>query len=113
LIQLDLDKLKEQFNAHQVQYDHKKFLPSGISPMEAMAHHREFGATNCLQPLNNELIQHLQEALGGEELLRFVDSEFAAHCESVYDSLGSPLVTFINAWEIFSEMLPNVFEDTN
>jgi len=113
LIQLDLNKLKEQFNAHRVRYDHKKFLPSGISPMEAMARHQEFGATDCLVPVNIELIQHLKEALGGEELLRFVDTEFAAHCESVYDSLGSPLVTFVNAWEVFSEMLPHVFEDTD
>lgn len=47
--------------------------------------YREYGGINCLQPVNTELVDQLMDALGGEDLIRFVSVDFDRRvCEVIY-----------------------------
>ncbi|KIJ37886.1 hypothetical protein M422DRAFT_259500 [Sphaerobolus stellatus SS14] len=89
LIQENLDELKEEFNTHRVCYDAKKANPS----------------------VNVNVFYELKKLLGGEELIHFVSEEFSTYCENVFQQLDVEEVTFQNAWDVFMQMLPLVFED--
>lgn len=78
-----------------------------------MARYEDFGAEYCLQLVDINIIKEIKQKLGGEELLQFVNKDVALHCEAMYCALGSPGVTLNNAWHVFSDMLPLVFEDVN
>jgi hypothetical protein len=108
LIQQELDELKERFNCHKTRYDSTKQLPSGVSPDVAYSLYEEYGAQNCLQPVDPDVVQNLMDAIGGEDLIRFVSVEYAARAQEVFDSLEVPKITFHNVWEIFQKMLPYV-----
>ena len=43
--------------------------------------------------------------MGGDDILSFVDRDFAAQAEIAYDSLGVADLNFNNVWDIFSKML--------
>jgi hypothetical protein len=67
----------------------------------------------CLLPLSEEqlaIVQEIMEELEYEgvkckDLMAFSSTEFAAHAQSVYLSLGVQQLTFENVWHIFQDML--------
>ena len=79
-----------------------------MSPNVAMALHAEHGGQNCLQAVPREAVQALMDQLGGDELLRFVDREYALKAQAVYDSLDIDELTSTNIWYIFQAMLPHM-----
>ena len=81
-------------------------MPSGVSPNVAMSLHEDYGAENCLQPVDHSVVGNLMEEIGGEDLIRFVDSEYSATAQSIFDNLGFTVLTFENVWQVFSAMLP-------
>ncbi|KIJ41027.1 hypothetical protein M422DRAFT_172686 [Sphaerobolus stellatus SS14] len=112
LIQEKLDELKEEFNTHKICYDSKKVLPSGVSPNVAMALYEDWPHVEyCLQPVDVNLIRKLKELIGGKDLVRFVSEGFATHCEGIFENLGFSEITFQNVWNVFSQMLPLLFEE--
>ncbi|KIJ05969.1 hypothetical protein PAXINDRAFT_20810 [Paxillus involutus ATCC 200175] len=106
LIQQELDQLMDHFNNHVVRRDKKKKLPSGVSPNVAFALHDQYGGENCLQKVDRAVVKHLMEDIGGEDLIRFLDIGYAAHAQTVYDSLNFTSLTLQNVWAVFSAMLP-------
>ncbi|KAG1748682.1 hypothetical protein EDB19DRAFT_1905026 [Suillus lakei] len=106
LIQQELDKLKNRLNTHTVQFDRNKILPSGVSPNVAMALHKDYHVEDCLQSVDRDIVKNLMAEIGGEDLIRFVDTEYSAHAQSIFDDLGFIGLTFQNVWQIFSAMLP-------
>jgi hypothetical protein len=108
LIQQELDEFKARFNCHKIRYDSTKHLPSGVSPDVAYSLFEDYGAQNCLQPVDPEVVQNLMGEIGGEDVIRFVSVAYAARAQEVFDSLGMPKITFENVWEIFQKMLPYV-----
>ncbi|KAG1859675.1 hypothetical protein F4604DRAFT_1588966 [Suillus subluteus] len=106
LIQQELDKLKHRLNTHTVQYDHDKLLPLGVSPNIAMSLHEDYDAENCLQLVDRDVVKNLMEEIGGENLIHFVDSEYSAAAQLIFDDLGFTFLTFKNVWPMFSVMLP-------
>ncbi|KAJ8579873.1 hypothetical protein M405DRAFT_869891 [Rhizopogon salebrosus TDB-379] len=108
LIQQELDKLKHRLNTHTVRYDRDKLLPSGVSPNIAMSLHEDYNAENCLQLVDRDVIKNLMEEIAGEDLIRFVDSEYSAAACLIFDNLGFTVLTFENVWQVFSAMLPLV-----
>jgi hypothetical protein len=108
LIQQELDELKACFNCHKTCYDSTKQLPSGVLPDVTYALYEEYGAQNCLQSVDCDVVQKLMDAIGGEDLIRFVSVEYSAHAQEVFDSLEVPKIMFHNVWEIFQKMLSHV-----
>ncbi|KAF8572786.1 hypothetical protein K439DRAFT_1665947 [Ramaria rubella] len=56
LVQSELDNLRDRFNNHPVRFDKKKVLPSGVSPNVAYALHSDYGAINCIQAVNIDVV---------------------------------------------------------
>ena len=108
LIQQELDELKARFNCHKIRYDSAKQLPSGVSPDVAYALYEEYGAQNCLQPVDPDVVQSLMDEIRGEDVIQFVSTAYAARAQEIFDSLNVPKITFENVWEIFQKMLPYV-----
>ncbi len=90
-----------------VRYDKEKKLPSGTAPNVAYSLHAQYGIENYLQPVDRNTIRELKEALGGEDLIRFVSVEYARRAEDIFGSLGVKL-TFDTVWMIFQMMQPLV-----
>jgi hypothetical protein len=89
--------------------DKTKIHPSGVSPNVAMSlHSTKYGAENCLQEVPKETVKEMLENLDGESLLAFVDDEYAAKAQQVYNSLGIANLSLTNVWDIFEAMLPLV-----
>jgi hypothetical protein len=109
LIQQELDTLKDQFNNHVVRKDRGKKLPSGVSPNIAYTLYKEYGGENCLQPIDPNFVKSLMEGIGGEDLIRFVSVEYAAHAQAVFETLGFVALSFHNVWLIFSAMMPIMY----
>ncbi|KAG1787291.1 uncharacterized protein HD556DRAFT_1247053, partial [Suillus plorans] len=106
LIQQELDKLKHRLNTHTVQYNHDKLLLSGVSPNIAMSLHEDYGTKNCLQPVDRDVVKNLMEEIGGEDLVRFIGSEYSVAAQSIFNDLGFTVLTFKNVWQVFATMLP-------
>lgn len=79
-----------------------------MSPNVAFVTHQEYGAVNCLQVVNMDVVHTLKEELGGSDLVRFVSCEYATHCQTILDTLGVCKLTLQNVWVIFNHMLPLV-----
>ncbi|KIK79428.1 hypothetical protein PAXRUDRAFT_161324, partial [Paxillus rubicundulus Ve08.2h10] len=106
LIQQELDQLMDHFNNRVVCHDKKKKLPSGVSSNVAFALHNQYGGEDCLQKVDRAVVKQLMEEIGGEDLICFVDIAYAAHAQTVYDSLNFTSLTLQNVWAVFSAMLP-------
>lgn len=104
--QQELNGLQNRLNEHIVRKDKKKLLPSGVSPNVAYALYQQYNAEYCLQPVDTEIVEHLMEEIGGEDLIQFVTPDYAIHAQTVYDSLDVHELLFHNVWYIFSSMLP-------
>ncbi|KAG2347556.1 hypothetical protein BDR05DRAFT_974081 [Suillus weaverae] len=106
LIQQELDKLKHWLNTHTVQFNWNKILPSGVSSNVAIALHKDYGVEDCLQPVDCDVVKNLMVEIGGKDLVRFVDTEYSAHAQLIFNNLGFKDLTFQNVWPFFSAMLP-------
>ena len=65
-----------------------------------------WGGRDCLLPVDVQVIRQLREAMGGDEILAFVNSEYAARAAEVYSTLGVADLTFNNVWLVFEQMIP-------
>lgn len=82
--------------------------PSGVSPNVCMSLYATYGATDCLQPVDVEVIHGLMSEIGGERLIQFVSPEYAAYAQSIFDTLNIETLSFDNVWLIFATMLPRM-----
>jgi hypothetical protein len=87
---------------------HHYFLPVFLLklPIHSESLYEDYGAQNCLQPVDPDIVQNLMDELGGEDVIRFVSVAYAARAQEVFDSLDVPKITFKNVWKIFQTMLP-------
>ena len=106
LIQRELDKLRDSFNNHKVRSDRNKLLPSGQSPNVVMALYKQYGGTNCLQPVDIHLVDELMQGLGGEDLIRFVPLEFEQRATRALHSIGMTLqdLSLENVWDVYTDV---------
>ncbi len=109
LIQKELDQLRDHFNSHKVRYDKNKVLPSGVSPNVAYALLDRYNAVDCLQKVDRLVVREIMDAMGGDDLIRFVDAEFAVRAQNAFDVLRLPTVTLDNVWDIFRAMMPALY----
>ncbi|KAF7359598.1 hypothetical protein MVEN_00683600 [Mycena venus] len=109
LVQAELDEFRTYWNQHQVRSQPNKNMPSGHVPADVLEHPELFGGINCFIKVPKETLADLRVFLTEEvgprsEHLQWVDDEFAAIAEAVYESIGSPHITLANSWEIFRKM---------
>lgn len=109
LIQQELDEFTRRQNTHKTRFDKGKILPSGCTPNEVYNNPQRFHAQDCLVPVDREIIEALIEEKGGDDIIQFVEADFAARCEQVYGNLEVENLTFHNVWDVFESMLPNVY----
>ncbi|KAH8093899.1 hypothetical protein BXZ70DRAFT_369379 [Cristinia sonorae] len=106
LIQKELDNSRYTYNNHRSRKDNTKTRPTGVSPNIALALYAQHGGVNCLQNVNEDVVRHLMEDIGGEDLIRFVSKPFERRASVVLEALGVREVKTTNVWEIFKQMLP-------
>ena len=70
-------------------------MPSGCSPHVAMTLYEEFGAENCLQPVDTTIIDALMAEIG-DDVLQFVPPEYAGQAQQVFNDLHVGELTFQN-----------------
>ncbi|EFI28278.1 hypothetical protein CC1G_14303 [Coprinopsis cinerea okayama7 len=107
MLQRTLDEFCTFRNGAKMRKDKDKAGPSGCSRDEAFIFYEEWGGQNLLQPLEDdqlEVVRDLQRAMGGEDLLKFVEDELAAQFEdALANQLGLTIadVSTANVWDVF------------
>lgn len=105
LLQKVTNEFMESRNAYRSRKDSKKPGPSGMSRNVAFSLPQSWGGRDCLLPVDCEVIRQIKEEMGGDDILAFVDHEYAARAEVAYSSLGIADLNFNNVWSVFSAML--------
>jgi len=112
-MQKELNETLNRLN-NQVQRKQKdKILPSGCSADEAYSLYRTWGATWCLQKVEQSVVEELMNGIAeGADLIHDfgVPPEFMARADEVLVELGVEQddITMRNVWYIFQQMLPYV-----
>lgn len=99
-------------NNASVRKDNLKVLPSGkgATPDHIYSFPEEYNLKDQLIAVDRNVIRELKLQLGGDSILDFVRVEFAELALQIYGDLGSPPISSVNAWCVFSCMLPAVQE---
>jgi hypothetical protein len=107
MLQASLDNFRNFRNGAKMRKDNDKAGPSGCSRNEAFFCHEEWGGVNLLQPVDLRVVREMKEAMGGDDLLKFVPDEFAAACQAAFARLDIPEehVNLGSVWGVFREML--------
>lgn len=84
-------------------------MPSGHVPVDAFEHPGLHGGLDCRIRVPQEAVENMREYLTEEVGSRdvhfaWVSDEFAMIAEDVFRSIGSPEISFRNAWNVFSMM---------
>jgi hypothetical protein len=84
-------------------------MSSGHVPIDIFKHPQVHGGLDCLIRVTPDAIQHLREYLEEEvgprsAHLDWVSEDFAAIASDVHKSLGAPVITFTNSWDVFLQM---------
>lgn len=105
LLQKVTDEFMESRNAYRSRKDNKKAGPSGMSHNIAFSLPHTWGGKNCILPIDQDVVRQIKAEMGGDDILAFVDCDFADQAETAYESLGIVNLNFNNVWSIFSRML--------
>jgi hypothetical protein len=105
LLQKVTDEFMESRNAYRSRKDNKKAGPSGMSRNIAFSLPHTWGGKNCILPIDRDVVRQIKAEMGGDDILAFVDRDFADRAETAYESLGIVDLNFNNVWSIFSRML--------
>lgn len=105
LLQKVTDDFMDSRNAFRSRKDSKKAGPSGMSRNVAFSLPHTWGGRDCLLPVDHNVIKEIKEAMGGDDILAFVDCDYAAQAKAAYDTLGITDLNFNNVWSVFSAML--------
>lgn len=101
-------------NGSRMRKDKLKAGPSGCSRNDAFSLYSKYGLKDCLLPLDDDAmasVRELKMALGGEELIEFVDRPYAARAEEIFSgTLGVKNLTMENVWNVFKDLFPHMTE---
>ena len=84
-------------------------MPSGHVPQDAVEHPQMYGGIDCLirlpQSAIDDMREYLAEQVGARENFQnFYPSDFLPIATQVHTSLGSPGISLLTAWNIFTKM---------
>ena len=83
--------------------------PSGMSRNDAFSLPESWGGRDCLLPIEVGPIRELKKAMGGEEILQFVSSDYAERADAAYNGLGIAKLTFDNVWAVFKDLFHEMY----
>ena len=89
--------------------DNKKVGPSEMSHNEAFSLPENWGGHNCLLKVKVDIICELKNAMGDNQILEFVSSDFSHHAQAAYNTLSVVDFNLENAWYVFRDLYPLVF----
>lgn len=109
IVQAELDEFCVWWNQHTVRQQPDKDMPSGHVPQDALEHPQLFGGLDCLIRLPKESIDNLRQYLAEEvgpreKFQQFFPNEFILVATQVHSALGSPEISLLTAWSIFTKM---------
>ncbi|OCH87812.1 hypothetical protein OBBRIDRAFT_735571 [Obba rivulosa] len=111
LLRQEMDAFMTFRNGVTMRKNNSKPGPSKLSRNTAFSIPEEWGGRNCLLPVDVEVIREIKAAMGGDDLLEFVSSDFKQRAQAAYDSLDIAELTFSNVWDVFAIMLPLVYPE--
>ncbi|KAF9521418.1 hypothetical protein CPB83DRAFT_872218 [Crepidotus variabilis] len=88
----------------------KKLLPSNHVPEDAVKHPELYAGLDCLihipEATVHDLRQYITEEVGSKkDFTTFFPAAFGAHANEVFFSIGSPILLFGTAWNVFEKMI--------
>lgn len=84
-------------------------MPSGATPRDIFTSPAKYGGEKCAISIPKAAIDVMRERLPvtREEAFQFVNPEFAAKADEIWNQIGRPVCNLKNAWQIFEMMLPH------
>ncbi|KAJ7182577.1 hypothetical protein C8R43DRAFT_868246 [Mycena crocata] len=105
ITQLRLDQIQRENNRHFVCKQKNSLLPTGGRHSDFYAHPEKWGGTDQLIPVDVTVIDTLIEKYTPPKLFQFGSDEMVALCEALYEAVGSPEVSAVNGWMVFTAMI--------
>ncbi|KZT50872.1 hypothetical protein CALCODRAFT_423369, partial [Calocera cornea HHB12733] len=105
LVQQELDKYVSERNACRIRRQRRVHLPTGDSPDEFWFHPEEWDMEDCLIAVPPEYTDQLIAEFSPQGLFQFVSDEMELACAELYVAVGSPKMSLLNIWEIYTLML--------
>jgi hypothetical protein len=108
-VQKTLDHFKEYWNYHEVRYQPDKFNPSGHVPANALENPSKCNpnAISCFIQVEANLVKSLRGYLewpGSRQYFEWYSDDFDIIAKRVFEEVGSLLLSFENAWDVFKSM---------
>ncbi|KAG8988790.1 hypothetical protein FRB90_002535 [Tulasnella sp. 427] len=107
-VQTQLDATVQELNNRPTRRDPNQNLPSGISPAVFSSLHKKWGYKNMLISVPREVVKEMMEAVGGEDIIRFVSRGYEEKAQLIKTAYDIPDFTIHNAWDAFESMLPHM-----
>lgn len=90
---------------HRVRKQPGRLLPSGGRRINFYTKPHEYGGTDQLIDIPVEDIDKLLAEYDRPDLLQFGSDEMVALCETLYAGVGSPAVSALVGWPVFTQMI--------
>ncbi|KDR70020.1 hypothetical protein GALMADRAFT_230371 [Galerina marginata CBS 339.88] len=105
-MQKELDAWCTRINNSRKRKDRNKILPHGVPNLIYDSPHR-FGCLDFKINVQPEAVEHVRNlyAPADDPVFELVPAEFAHHAQVLYESMGKPVVTWKNVWDVYSELL--------
>lgn len=108
VLQKELDRFYHFANNRRIRKQRDTMLPSGVAPMFSYLFPERFGAHDCLQPVDLQVVEEIIGELE-EEKERLSDwgvpEEFKGRANVALEMTGIDEVTITNIWAVFAAML--------
>ncbi|KAF8958233.1 hypothetical protein BDZ97DRAFT_1906555 [Flammula alnicola] len=111
-VQLRLDMIVTESQAHRVRKQAKSLLPTGGRRIDMYEHPEDWeGQENQLIEIPGEDIDKLLNEYDRPDLLQFGSDEMVQFCEYLFEKIGSPELSAKVGWKVFLRMLKCAEED--
>ncbi|KZT53195.1 hypothetical protein CALCODRAFT_413449, partial [Calocera cornea HHB12733] len=105
LVQQELDKYAMERNSARIRRQARVHLPTGDTPNEFWYHPDCWSMENCLIPVAEEHIEQLLRENTPPGLFQFVSDEMELVCSELYVAVGSPVLSILSTWDVYTRMV--------
>ena len=104
---LELSCRRGMPHMHQIRKQPNAALPSGSTPTQFFSAPNVYGGEYAFVPIPQEAIDELRQLIlvTCDEAFEWVDDDFAAMAESLWDKLGRPERSLISCWDVFTQRI--------
>ncbi|KAJ7163849.1 hypothetical protein C8R43DRAFT_879192 [Mycena crocata] len=105
ITQLRLDNIKRENSRHHVRFQRNKLLPTGGKHGDFYKNPEKWGGRDQLVPVDVAVIDYLIETYTPPRLFQFGTDEMVSLCEVLFSAVGTPEVSAVNGWAVFTAMI--------